>query len=154
MHHFCTWMHRQNRQVNNINKPAISVAICSLELDYSLQGSQTAVSSLMLPALNPVKNKQTNKKSRSAVSLWSDGCFTLIYQSQVLEPGDTRPTWWGDISRFEPGELLLLLFCLITFSNFENKKHGQIIRQGPLWGRLLSLKIHSQLVGFWVIIIT
>lgn len=90
MHHFCTWMHRQNRQVNNINKPAISVAICSLELDYSLQGSQTAVSSLMLPALNPVKNKQTKKKSRSAVSLWSDGCFTLIYQSQVLEPGEAN----------------------------------------------------------------
>lgn len=38
-------------------KPTISVAISFLELDYSLNGSDTAVSFLMLPALNPVKKK-------------------------------------------------------------------------------------------------
>lgn len=79
-------------------KPAISVAICFIELDYSLQGSETSASSLMLPALNPVKEEK--RKEKSAVSLCSDGCFSLIYQSRVLEPENTRATWRGDISGF------------------------------------------------------
>lgn len=48
--------------------PAKSVAICFIELDYSLQGSETSASSLMLPALNPVKE---GKKRKSLLYLFS-----------------------------------------------------------------------------------
>lgn len=43
-------------------KTAISVAICFIELDYSLQGSEPSASSLMLPALNPVKEGKKKGK--------------------------------------------------------------------------------------------